>query len=169
MAIHRSLELRRLFGAVHPAWLIPGIALQAWLAVNATESSSWTLLQMTCAALTWLNVAAVIALMDRCFTRQSRTTAWLADSAYPIYLTHQLFVVALGTLLLTSTMSVFIKFTLVLGLATLASVGVHQLSKHVPWLRWLLTGRYPASSKLPAGESRPQQLQTMQAAPRPSV
>jgi hypothetical protein len=169
MVIHRSLELRRLFGAVHPAWLIPGIALQAWLAVNATESTSWTLLQMTFAALTWLNVAAVLALMDRCFTRQTRLTAWLSDCAYPIYLTHQLFVVALGTLLLTSTISVFIKFALVLGLATLASVGVHQLSKHVPWLRWLLTGRYPASSKLPAGKSHPLQLQPKQAASPPSV
>lgn len=169
MVIHRSLELRRLFGAVHPAWLIPGIALQAWLAINATESTPWILLQMTLSALSWLNVAAVLALMDRCFTRQTRLTAWLSDCAYPIYLTHHLFVVALGTLLLTSTMSVFIKFALVLGLATLASVGVHQLSKHVPWLRWLLTGRYPASSKLPAGTSHPLQLQPKQAASPPSV
>jgi glucan biosynthesis protein C len=164
MVIHRSLELRRLFGAVHPVWLVPGIALQAWLAVNATESTSWTLLQMTFAALTWLNVAAVIALMDRCFTRPTRTTAWLADAAYPIYLTHHLFVVALGTLLLTSTMSVFIKFALVLGLATLASVGAHQLSKRVPWMRWLFTGRY-----LDSGKTSAQTLPPKQASPRPSV
>ncbi|MCX7204195.1 MAG: acyltransferase family protein [Burkholderiales bacterium] len=141
MLIHRSLQLRQLFGAVHPAWLIPGLSLQAWLAVNATESTSWTLLQISMSALTWLNVAAVIALIDRCFVRPSRTTAWLADAAYPIYLSHNVFVVGIGTALLTVSLSVFVKFALVVCLSTLASMLFHQLCRRSHWLHVLFSGR----------------------------
>ncbi len=141
MLIHRSLRLRQLFGAVHPAWLIPGLTLQAWLAVNATESTTWTLLQISLTVLTWLNVAAVIALIDRCFVRPSRTTAWLADAAYPVYLSHHVFVVAFGTALLTVSLPVFSKFCLVVCLATLTSLLFHQLCRRSQWLHALFSGR----------------------------
>jgi glucan biosynthesis protein C len=141
MMIHRSLRLRQLFGAVHPVWLIPGLTLQTWLAVNATESTSWTLLQICLTILTWLNVAAVLALIDRYFTRASGTTAWLADAAYPIYLSHHVFVVAIGTVLLTVSLSVSAKFALVVCLATLASVLFHQLCRRIHWLHVLFSGR----------------------------
>jgi glucans biosynthesis protein C len=141
MLIHRSLRLRQLFGAVHPAWLIPGLTLQAWLAVNATESTSWTLLQISMSALTWLNVAAVIALIDRYFVRPSSITAWLADAAYPIYLSHNVFVVGIGTALLTVSLPVFAKFCLVVSLATLASMLFHQLCRRSHWLHVLFSGR----------------------------
>jgi glucan biosynthesis protein C len=164
MVIYRSLRLRQLFGAVHPAWLIPGLTLQAWLAVNATESTSWTLLQVCMTALTWLNVAAVIALIDRCFVRSSRTTAWLADAAYPVYLSHHMFVVAFGTALLTVSLSAFAKFCLVVCLATLASMLFHQLCRRSHWLHVLFSGR--PGMPLPV---RVQPPSATPLSPRPSV
>lgn len=162
MVAQRTATLKKLFFSIHPALLIPGVGLHAWLAVNATESVSWTLLQISLTILTWFNVAAVIGLIMRCFKRPNASTAWLGNSAYPVYLSHHMFVVAAGSALLTSTLATPIKFLLVVGAAAAASVAFYDVCKRVAWLHPLFTGRpfpktQPAVREVPETTATPLQ------------
>ena len=122
--------------------------VNAWLGWQSTDSLDWGLHLTRLLArsfLTWLTVAAVFSHCMRAFSRPSAYTRWLADASYPIYLSHESIVFALGSLMLALHWSATTKFLTIIVVAFLISTGFAVVVMRVPVLRALFTGRMAPS------------------------
>ena len=79
--------------------------------------------------------------MAECFSRPTTAVRGLADASYAIYLSHELVVVAVATLLLGADWPADVKFTVVVGATFAISAGFAWLVQRVRVLQWLYLGR----------------------------
>jgi peptidoglycan/LPS O-acetylase OafA/YrhL len=116
----------------------------AWLGSLPTDSLDWGLHLTRLLArtfLTWLSVGALLSLCVRAFSRPSTSIRWLADASYPIYLSHESIIVALGSLMLALHWPATAKFLVVAAVAFLISAGFAVAVLRTRLLRALYTGR----------------------------
>jgi glucan biosynthesis protein C len=92
--------------------------------------------------LMWASVRVVFMLFKRWADRPSKTNRYLSDASYSIYLFHHLFVVVAASLLLSAALPAWIKFAIVLAVASLLSLAVHHylIRSHAP-MRYLFNGK----------------------------
>jgi glucan biosynthesis protein C len=141
MAVCRCTRIRTAFGSVSPLWFVPAVILKSFLVLHPSPDVSWTLGSIPNNVLTCLIVASVISCFVRFFPRETVWTRKLADASYPVYLSHQLFVVATATLLIGFAWPAEIKFCVVMAVALAGSVVITTLAGRVRVLSWLLRGR----------------------------
>ena len=141
MAVCRSDRIRAAFGSVSPLWFVPAVMLKSFLMIHPSPDVSWTLGMVAGNVLTCLIVASVIALFERMFPRETVWTRKLAEASYPVYLAHQLFVVACATLLIGLDWPAEVKFCVVMAVALMGSFAVAFLAGRVSTVSWLLRGR----------------------------
>jgi glucan biosynthesis protein C len=97
---------------------------------------------------TWWWSAAVIGLFVRYLPAQRRWLAYLADSAYWVYLVHFPLTVAFGATLLHAPLGASAKMLLNIGLTTAACLISYQLAVRGRWIGRLLNGHRHARSRL---------------------
>jgi len=103
---------------------------------------------------TWWWSAAAIGLFLRYLPAQRRTLAYLADSAYWVYLVHFPLTVLFGALLLHAPLGPLAKMLINITLTTAACLASYQLLVRGRWIGRLLSGDAGARAR-PAGTSAP--------------
>ena len=88
-----------------------------------------------------MTVGAFFSLCVRAFSRPSTSIRWLADASYPIYLSHESIIVALGSLMLALHWPATTKFLVVVAAAFLISAGFAVAVMRTRLLRALYAGR----------------------------
>lgn len=131
---------------ISPLWLLPAVAASAWVDSNTGVIQPWSAEILTQSFLTWLSVAAALAFSSRIFAEPHPVRTWLADSSYPIYLSHHCIVVAAAVVLLEVRWPTELKFLTVVVVAFVGSALFAQLVRHINFGRWLFTGRRPTRS-----------------------
>ena len=131
-----------------PLWLmVPALLLTVGVAQIEAGPKGWQAeaVQVAHWLGTWISVGVVLSLFDRLFKTSTAYTRLISESAYTVYLVHHLFVVALGTALLSVALPIGLKFLIVCVAAWTLGLGFHVLLiRRVPVLRWLFNGRMAA-------------------------
>jgi glucan biosynthesis protein C len=96
----------------------------------------------------WGLSSLCLAFFRQFFNRPSAVFRYLSDASYTIYLMHMLFVIALGALLATTDLPVYLKFGLLVICTTVASLACHHfLVRRIPIVSLLLNGKMPVKPK----------------------
>ena len=93
---------------------------------------------------TWWWSAALIGFFVRYLPARRRGLAYLADSAYWVYLVHFPLTVAFGAMLLQAPLGAGAKMVLNIGLTTAACLASYQLAVRGRWIGRLLNGPHAA-------------------------
>lgn len=130
------------FGPISVAAIIAAFSLQQ-IVQSASDGISIQVLSVYLNSLEqWLGCHLCFCVFQRFFRQPSRFFSYLADASYSIYLFHHLAIVAVSGLLVHVTTSVFLKFSVVIFLAGLLTLAMHELFiRRVPLLRLLFNGK----------------------------
>lgn len=140
MLAARSEGIRENFARVQPGWMLVSIPANGWLALHPDVLPHWWMVVCVQSFLTWVTVAAVITFCTRALARPNAATRWMADAAYPVYLSHQFFVVAGGALLLAVPIPHWMKFLVLVAVTLTLSAGFAWMVHRVPLLQWPYAG-----------------------------
>jgi len=99
----------------------------------------------------WCFVGSLLGLGRERVTRSSPRLAYLAESAFPIYVLHQPVVVALGAGIVLLPIGIGPKFALLLGASIALTLGLHHLVVRRFGLARLLLGMKPLRGSRPDG------------------
>lgn len=141
MLVYRCATLRRAFESISPLWFVPAVGLHLWLTLDPGIAGRWSVRVIAQAGLSWLAVAASLSFFRRVFSKAGQLTRWLADASYPIYLSHYLFVVAIGAMMIRTDWPVAMKFLVLLTTATVLALSFSYLVSLVGVLSSLYRGR----------------------------
>ena len=127
-------------------WMVLAIIISGmihwWLATHydAPWATAITIYLSTFVSL--VASALVFHLFLTFFNQSSKLFYFLSDASYTTYLFHHLFVVCLGALLLTIDLSIYLKYTLIVILASAVAILLHQyLVLKIRPLRFLFNGK----------------------------
>ena len=130
------------FGVMTIAAGLMIVALQQLLATTSSGTATRTLNVYQTALQQWLGCHLCFCVFQRFFNQPSGFFTYLSDASYSIYLFHHLAIVAAAGLLLQLTVSVFLKFAIVVTLAGVFPVGVHELLiRRIALLRMMFNGK----------------------------
>lgn len=124
------------------------------LGVLGAYSSPAILLANTAIA-GWCFVVALLGWARRKLSFTTATLAYLTESAFPVYLLHQWAIVVPGYFVVRSSLGLWTKFSLLLGIATALTIGLyHLLVRPFALPRFLCgmkTARRPVRQRLAVG------------------
>lgn len=121
-----------------------GIAVVAFVVLIVADGAGWRpLIHVASAAAGWCTVVALLGLAARRFATSSRTLRWLAESAMPVYVLHQVAVVGVAFVVIELPLGIAAKLGMVVAGAVALTLSAYEVFvRHVPLLR-LLTGMRP--------------------------
>jgi glucan biosynthesis protein C len=93
------------------------------------------------AACGWLWIFGFIGLALQVLGKPSPRSAWLADSAYWVYLVHMPVTIAFGALLVTSGLHPVAKIVIGIAGTTLVCLATYHLFVRSTWIGQLLNGK----------------------------
>jgi glucans biosynthesis protein C len=100
---------------------------------------------------TWLWSFAVLGLGLRFLEKRHAALAYLADSAYWVYLVHMPLTIAFGAVLFTVQMPALLKLALNIAATTAVCLASYQFAVRSTWVGQLLNGRRHPRNKNPGG------------------
>jgi quinoprotein glucose dehydrogenase len=146
-------ELPRLAGA----GLAAALAM-AGLGGFAQGGAAWAVVasRALSAVAGWCLVLALLGLARRIVTRRGRALAWLAQSAFPVYVLHQLAVVGVAVVVTRLSFGIPTKLLLTLASATALTLAAYAfVVRPSRTLRWLLAVKPAAPRGSGAPKLRP--------------
>ncbi len=128
--------------AVHrEAGRAASVALAAFVLLVVADGAGWRPVANAVSAVAgWCTVVALLGLAARRFTASGPTLRWLAESAMPVYVLHQIAVVGVAFMVIALPLGVGAKLAVTVLGALALTLAVYELFvRHVPLLR-VLTG-----------------------------
>jgi len=116
MVIHVGAWLLQLYGIV----TLPQIAVQMFMALYG-----------------WLAILAILGLGHRYLNFRNEKTDYLSASAFPVYIFHQTWIIAVAYVVLSLTNHVLLQMGLILTISVLLTYGTYEFVKRISGVRFL--------------------------------
>ncbi len=104
------------------------VALAAYAGLVVTEARGWSTANLVLTAVAgWCTVVAVLGAAARWLDVSNAALQWLAESAFPVYVLHQLAVAGMAFWVIGSPLGIAAKFAIVLVGAVALTLATYQL------------------------------------------
>jgi fucose 4-O-acetylase-like acetyltransferase len=148
-AVHRERRRATVIGLAALGLMVPGLA-RARLP-HPGLNPEWLIGQTLSAVAGFCIVVALLGFAASWLRHSSRALAYLRDSQMPVYVLHQLAIVAIASYVITLHASIATKYLFVLATSTAATLASYQLLvRRRPLLRTLLGTKNPPPAQGPS-------------------
>lgn len=145
MWLYRDRELLHSFSQAR-AWQVGAFAAAAallWLSFAEQNLAEKIIFNFSRGVLTWLACLFCFALFRHYWDQPSPVFLYLADASYTVYLFHHLCVVLLGLWLLPFSLSIYLKFIIIVSMTLTSTLLIHHyLILRIGILRFLFNGKH---------------------------